>query len=139
MRDLALQLAEKHTQTFADNVVRQHEMAMHCLDCEEILAHGIKAYDWIKTAERVLREADEADLIDLDNELEEALCTLWEAWLAPVPGAEAMIATTERNGFTPENLKAFQDAKVDAAGIVESNSVINLGRKHFFESLSNEE
>jgi len=139
MTELTLELAQRHTQTFADDVKHSHHNAMECYDCQEMLQHGIDAFNWIQIAEKVLREGDAAGLVDIGVEVDDAINSLWEMWLRPVEGAEKKIAQTRAKGFIPDNMHEFNRVKEHAFEIVESNQLINLGRRRLFESLADEE
>ena len=136
--ELTFELAKAHTKSFADNVLHEHQNAMECFDCEEMLQAGIDAFQWISIAERVLRAADEKGLLEMTATIEDNLCQLWEAWLEPLEQAEEKIKQTRSNGFIPENLDEFYSVKEKAIEIVDKIQLINISRQRLFQSLESE-
>ena len=132
--DLSFELAQKHTQSFAENVLHEHHDAMQCRDCEEMLEAGITAFKWIVIAEKVLREADQNGIMDLTLETENAITALWEYWIKPVEKAEQLIAQTLEKGFVPDNMNEFRNVKTIAIETFERIGLINASRNRLFSS-----
>lgn len=139
MNDLSLELAQKHTQSFADNVMHEHHGAMQCCDCEEMLEAGIKAFKWINIAERVLREADASGIVDLTNDMEESITKLWEYWLDPVEKAKLLIESSMSKGFVPDNIDEFHQVVEKAIEKIERVGLINASRNRLFKACSKSE
>jgi len=109
--DYSLRLAKKHVEEYRnqDAIMSQHREAMACRDCEGFLERGIEAYNWLRHADRVLRQAA-VEGFEVPEEARDALAALYRAWLHPCPRAEERIKEQEERNFRLRNLHEFRAA-----------------------------
>ena len=109
--DYSLRLAKKRVEEYRDQdaIMSQHQEAMACRDCEDFLEHGIEAYNWLRQADRVLRQAA-VEGFGVSEEARDALAALYRVWLNPCPHAEERIKQQEERNFRLRNLHEFRAA-----------------------------
>ena len=117
--DLSLRLAQKYVEEYegrCDGIMRRHSEAMQCRDCEELLEHGLKAYQWIRQADETIRQAAIENVCTTDEELAllatapQSLHLVFDLWLRPCEHLEPRIAELERTGYTVAHAADFRAA-----------------------------
>jgi hypothetical protein len=117
--DYTLELARKYLGDYEgqyDEIMARHAEAMECRDCEDLLEHGLNAFQWLRRAEEVLRQTARAGICKTpeDNQSirdgHEALNGLFSEWLRPCQHTEERIAQQEKLGFTPARAEEFRSA-----------------------------
>ncbi len=139
MNHMIKELAERHTKSFHDSVMHDHQDAMQCFDCEEMLEMGIKAFKTLVRVEKLFRDADAEEILEFTDELEQWMCNSYVHWMSPVDVAEELIRRTVSTGFTPSNLEEFRVVKTQCIDKVESNRYINASRSRLFEESNQED
>jgi len=123
-----LSMARDHVGMFSDQVMRAHEEAMDCRDCEDFLKMGIEAFRWIERAHNnIYQSIYDGDTV-FDHELDESLTKLYESWLTPCAHAEKWIAVQVSRGYYPDNLTEFRTCQENARDILEQRSLAEKGR-----------
>lgn len=120
--NVALRLAQLCVHEYADecrDVLKDHAEAMNCRDCEEFLQKGINAFKFLRYAEEVMRQADYRGIESFTEELRETVGKLYGAWSGPCEMAEKWITALDKEGYVPDNLKAFREACDQVQEIVE--------------------
>jgi hypothetical protein len=118
----------------SDVLMRSHQDAMECLECEEVLGKGIRAYELLKRAEDTFREADGRGLFDYTEELQNAVDRLYAAWLGPSAFAERWIERLEQVGQFPANRDLFRATCDEVRAIVEDRQWVSLTQAAFNEA-----
>lgn len=116
----ALQFARQKVESYTDEVMRSHYEAMDCLDCETYLQLGIEAFRWLVWADQAIRRAVFADKTAYESEVEEALRSLFVAWLRPCDSAEKWIEVQRDRGFEVDNADEFRRCCEEVRAIVRS-------------------
>jgi hypothetical protein len=107
-----LELAKKRVERFkdvSDELMRDHLDAMQCLDCQDALEKGVHAFEAIRRADDVLREAA-GEGIPVSEQLIAFVESLYELWLTPCELVEQWIRELEARGYRPDNLDKFREA-----------------------------
>lgn len=121
-KNILLSVASKRVHSYigeSDDLMGRHSQAMECRDCEDFLKHGIDTFKWLHSAEKFLREADYQGISEFDREVQESLKRLYIEWLRPCEFAEKWIASLEKRGLRPDNLKLFRDTCDQVRDIVQ--------------------
>ena len=79
----------------------------------------IDAYRWLRRAEETMREADYEGIFDFSCQMQDALDTLYIAWLEPCDFVEKWISSLEACQHRPDNSEDFRRACDDVREIVE--------------------
>jgi hypothetical protein len=121
---LAYKMARQHVDSFEQEsaLMREHQEAMDCRDCEAFLKIGIDAYRWLVFADEQIRRAVYRGDADVDHRLHEAVEQLFIAWLRPCQLAEEWIGLQEKRGFEVDNLGDFRRCEEECRAIVKSLS-----------------
>jgi hypothetical protein len=81
---------------------------MNCRDCEEYLQKGITAFRWLERAEEVVTEAENDCVRANDQQVHDAIESLYRLWLGPCEYAEQWIAGVSEDGYFPDNIDEFR-------------------------------
>lgn len=111
--NLTLRIAQNRVRAYtdeSDDLMKRHEEAMECCDCEDLLQIGIDAHKWLRRAEDTMREAVYLGLFEFTHEVKETLDILYAAWLEPCEFAEKWILFLDKREYIPDNLAAFRNA-----------------------------
>jgi|GEM_PF-3099255 len=121
--NLCLNVAERRVREFADEadaLLASHSEAMECWKCQELLQKGIDAYRWLTQADAFLREADYQGVFDFSPELQDAVNTLYQAWLQPCEFAERRIVALLERGYQLDNLQEFREICEQVEEIIDN-------------------
>lgn len=103
----------------ADEWLKNHVVAAECRECEDCLDAGLEAYKLIGCVDTLLHKGAEQDIIDLTHELQEALLSLYDAWLVSSNKAEIWMASLSERGESPKNALEIRAAIAAAREIVD--------------------
>lgn len=95
-------------------------------DCEAFLQRGIVAFQRIRLAEDVLRDADSRGLITLADSDVDQIDALYREWLGRQARAEEFVVRLGSNGSQPANLDAFRQVCDEARDAVEQREWARL-------------
>lgn len=110
--DLSLQIARKHVDEYVDRdaaLMRDHQEAMECRNCETLLRSGIKAFKWLSRSNVVIRRAS-IEGLEVSQEVVDSLENLFKKWLEPCGEAEEWIEQQHARGYEIANLSEFRKA-----------------------------
>jgi hypothetical protein len=109
--NFVLKLAHLRIHEYADDfgdLMSRHEDAMECRDCEEFLQRGIESARFLFIAENIFRDADYRGISPYDDELRNAVESLYLAWFNPSEFADKWIDRLKTRGYVPDNLDTFR-------------------------------
>jgi hypothetical protein len=112
MRDnILLRLAHLRVHDYADestDLMKRHEDAMECRDCEDFLKKGIAASKFLRMTDDIFREADAKGLASYDDEIRNAVQSLYVAWFNPIESVENWVQYLAARDYVPDNLEEFR-------------------------------
>ncbi len=94
-----------------DPVLQDLYNAQGFADCEQWLEKGINAFSWLERLEETIKAAAAEGVFECTPDVNEALDSLYEAWLVPCQPTERWIAALNERGYRPENLDKFQECR----------------------------
>ena len=120
MSVLQLRVARRRLKSFADEskLIADHRRAMESLDCEAFLQLGIDAFDWLVRADQAIRKAVLAGCAEHNARTQQALESLFRAWLEPCALANKWVAKIEKQGHALDNLARFCECETEVRAIV---------------------
>jgi hypothetical protein len=108
--DVSLQLARRKVDQF-DDVLALHHQALACAECEEAIAIGLQAWQWIERAEAILLEGEDENILDYSPEAHAELHREYAQWLA---SSEQLLRVGERHVAAGFALRRFAELQVAA-------------------------
>lgn len=122
MSNLLLRSATRHVRDFADEseLMREHVQAMDCRDCEAYLQIGIDAFEWLIRADENFRAIVFSEKAEYDPRIDQAIQSLFRAWLPPCEFANQWIDSQLQSGYHPDNLAKFRECERQVRSIVRS-------------------
>jgi hypothetical protein len=120
---LVYRTARKHVENYAresNDLMKAHQEAMDCRECEAFLQLGIDAFRWIIRADRVIRKAIYDRILEFDAEIDDGIRSMCRSWLAPCQYAEQWIAKQQERGYQIDNLGEFRECCEEMRAIVEA-------------------
>jgi hypothetical protein len=93
---------------FADVIIRQHQEAMECWECQSFLQLGINVFKWLEQADLDVRRAVYDRKMEYDPDWETALTALYAEWLKACDFAEKWSTIQTERGFALDNLEEFR-------------------------------
>ena len=119
---VALRAARRQVTNFAEEceIIKIHQEAMECRDCEDVLQLGIDAFTWLTRADECIRRAV-FEGVEYDADTDAAIRELFQGWLRPCDAANQWIDGLLRKGYHPHNLDAFRTCEREVRSIVKAH------------------
>lgn len=139
MTDLAFEIANKQNQLFSDKLIHDHQDAMLCRDCEDVIRLGLDAFASMENVESTHRKGVELGLVPDAIVIDQELYNLRVRWMETCNGFIQAIETSKNNRYIPEQLEDFEEAMKAVSEKIQRFELFSKGRNRLLESLSKEE
>lgn len=119
--NIASQTVEEYGEQ-AEQWLQDHHDVKECWECEEWLECGLDAFRITASTDALIRKGAEQDKYDLTHELQRAVISLYEHWLAPSELAEGWIDSLSQRGQPPKYAQEIRVAIAQARQIVKDRT-----------------
>jgi len=102
-----------------EQLLKDHEEAMECRDCEDFLRLGIEAFQWLRKAHQNIQDDVYQGRSVYDAHVEHAITKLYQRWLKPYNTAERWMKNLKDQGFELDKAVDFARCCHEASAILE--------------------
>jgi hypothetical protein len=113
----------------AERLLKDHEEAMECRDCEDFLRLGIEAFQWLQKAHHSIQDDVYHGRSVYDAHVEHAITKLYQRWLKPCNTAQRWMKGLQDQGFELDNAIDFANCCDVASAILEERRMAEAARR----------
>ena len=112
----------------SEQLLKDHQEAMECRDCEDFLRLGIEAFQWLQKAHQSIQDDVYHGRSIFDAHVEHAITKLYQRWLKPYSTAERWMKGLQGQGFELDNAVDFARCCQEASAILEERRMAEAAR-----------
>ena len=117
-----------------EQLLKDHEKAMECRDCEDFLCLGIEAFQWLQKAHQSIQDDVYHGRSVYDEHVEHAITKLYQGWLKPYHTAERWMTSLQGQGFELDKAVDFVRCCHQASAILEERTMAEAARRARLQS-----
>lgn len=117
-----------------EQLLKDHQEAMECRDCEDFLRLGIEAFQWLQKAHQNIQDDVYHGRSVYDEHVERAVTKLYQRWLKPYDTAQRWMKSLRDQGFELDNAVDFARCCHEASSILEERLMAEAARRARLQS-----